>query len=125
MAEPEPGSSPTPAVLHVTVVHAPAPRVVRSWALRLAAGSTALQALQACGVLHEYPELTSLMNRDALSVWGQRCDASRLLQDGDRVEVCRPLRVDPKVARRTRFAQQGARATGLFARRRPGAKAGY
>ena len=114
-----------PAWLHVTVVHAPAPRVVRTWTLRLATGSTALHALQAAGVLQEYPELASRMDRDALSVWGQRCDASRLLQDGDRLELCRPLRVDPKIARRTRFAQQGARATGLFARRRPGAKAGY
>jgi len=37
----------------------------------------------------------------------------------------RPLRVDPKLARRERFGQQGARAAGLFARRRPGAKPGY
>ena len=49
----------------------------------------------------------------------------RVLREGDRVEVLRELRVDPKVARRERFNQQGARSTGLFARRRPGAKSGY
>jgi len=35
------------------------------------------------------------------------------------------LLVDPKEARRLRFTQQGSRATGLFAKRRKGAKAGY
>jgi hypothetical protein len=41
------------------------------------------------------------------------------------VELYRPLLVDPKVARRERFRRQGARNTGLFAQRRPGAKPGY
>jgi hypothetical protein len=49
----------------------------------------------------------------------------QVLQDLDRVEIYRPLKVDPKVARRTRFVEQGARTAGLFARKRPGAKAGY
>lgn len=109
------------AELQITVVYAPAPRAVRSWQVRLAEGSTAAHALQACGLL----QAADGLGADALSVWGRRCEAGRVLQDQDRVELCRPLRVDPKVARRTRFAQQGARATGLFARRRPGAKAGY
>jgi putative ubiquitin-RnfH superfamily antitoxin RatB of RatAB toxin-antitoxin module len=41
------------------------------------------------------------------------------------VEIYRPLRVDPKVARRERFVKQGARTAGLFVKKRPGAKAGY
>ena len=44
---------------------------------------------------------------------------------GDRLELLRPLRVDPKVARRERFVGQGARSSGLFAKRRPNSKAGY
>jgi sulfur carrier protein len=44
---------------------------------------------------------------------------------GERIEFYRPLRVDPKVARRERFARQGAKSAGLFAKKRPGAKAGY
>lgn len=59
-------------------------------------------------------------------VWGRVTPWSQCLQDGDRVELCRPLLVDPKVARRERFAQQGSgRRAGLFARSRPGGKAGY
>jgi putative ubiquitin-RnfH superfamily antitoxin RatB of RatAB toxin-antitoxin module len=39
------------------------------------------------------------------------------LRAGDRIEGYRTLRVDPKVARRERFARQGARSAGLFARK--------
>jgi len=47
------------------------------------------------------------------------------MHEQDRLELYRPLLVDPKEARRARFEAQGARSVGLFARRRPGAKAGY
>lgn len=59
-------------------------------------------------------------------VWNAKVDGSTVLQDGDRLEVYRALQVDPKVARRERFAKQGgAKTAGLFNKRRPGAKAGY
>lgn len=59
-------------------------------------------------------------------VWNAKADGSTVLQDGDRLEVYRPLLVDPKVARRERFSKQGgAKTAGLFNKRRPGAKAGY
>jgi sulfur carrier protein len=59
------------------------------------------------------------------AVWGKPVEPSHLLKDGDRLEVLRPLRVDPKVARRERFQKQGAKTAGLFAKRRVGAKPGY
>ena len=59
------------------------------------------------------------------AVWGKPVEPSHLLKDGDRLEVLRPLRVDPKVARRERFQKQGAKTAGLFAKRRAGAKPGY
>jgi hypothetical protein len=40
----------------------------------------------------------------------------------DRIEVYRPLTVDPKDARRQRFAQQGVKKAGLFAKRHVGSK---
>ena len=79
------------------------------------------QALLASGLLVQFPELAGA----ALGVWGKKAKPEQLLRDHDRVEISRPLKVDPKVARRTRFAKQGAGAAGLFARKRPGAKAGY
>ena len=61
----------------------------------------------------------------AYAVWGRRVELTTPLKDGDRLELLRPLTVDPKEARRLRFNQQGSRAAGLFAKRRQGAKAGY
>ncbi len=60
-----------------------------------------------------------------VGIWGRRCSPLEQLQDKDRVELYRALVVDPKVARRARFQTQGVRATGLFSRRRKGAKPGY
>jgi putative ubiquitin-RnfH superfamily antitoxin RatB of RatAB toxin-antitoxin module len=59
------------------------------------------------------------------AVWGKAVQMNTPLVQGDRLELLRPLLVDPKEARRLRFTQQGSRATGLFANRRKGAKAGY
>lgn len=42
-------------------------------------------------------------------VFGEVCGRDRTLRDGDRVELYRPLSVDPKAARRAR-AQAAARA---------------
>jgi putative ubiquitin-RnfH superfamily antitoxin RatB of RatAB toxin-antitoxin module len=60
-----------------------------------------------------------------VGVWGKKVRLDAHLHEGDRLELYRALRVDPKVARRERFQKQGARSTGLFAKRRPGAKPGY
>ena len=37
-----------------------------------------------------------------MAIFGQLCDASTRLQEGDRVELLRPLQLDPKEARRRR-----------------------
>lgn len=105
-------------LLRITVAASLRPAQVQEWHLRLPAGACVAQALQACG----------LDPRDArftYGIWGRAAEPGDPLRDGDRVECCRPLTVDPKLARRQRFASQGARAAGLFARRRPGSKAGY
>ena len=111
------------AEIDVVVAYAPAPRQVREIALRLATGSTLAQALQASGLAALYPELD--LAHAPVGVWGRKAARDQVLRDQDRVEVYRPLRVDPKVARRERFAKQGARTAGLFAKRRAGGKAGY
>ena len=48
------------------------------------------------------------------SCWGQKILPGHNLTSGDRIELCRELRVDPKVARRERFEKQGKRGAGLF-----------
>lgn len=109
--------------LRVTVIYSPAPREVLEWSLELAPGAALGDALQASGLGTYLPQLDPQVV-DA-GVWGRKARLDQLLQDGDRVEVYRPLQVDPKVARRERFRKQGARAPGLFAAKRAGAKPGY
>jgi hypothetical protein len=109
--------------MEVTVVYSPQPRVVQELAVQLPEGATVADALRSSGLAQRFAELAG--SSLALGIWGRKARPHQLLQDGDRVEVYRPLRVDPKVARRARFQAQGARSAGLFARRRPGAKAGY
>lgn len=107
--------------LKIVVAYAPSARQVHELALELPLGATVAQALAASGFVERYPELRAA----PLGVWGRKATAEQTLRSGDRVEVYRPLRVDPKVARRERFAKQGAGTAGLFAKRRAGAKAGY
>lgn len=109
--------------MQLTLVYARGARQLHEETLSLPSGLTADQALQASGWLERFPEIRN--GSMSLSVWGRQVPGAHVLRDGDRLELCRPLRVDPKVARRERFVAQGARGAGLFASRRPGAKAGY
>lgn len=109
--------------MDVVVVYSPRARVVQEVPVHLPDGATVADALRASGLALQFAELAS--SAVALGVWGRTARPQQPVQHGDRVEVYRPLLVDPKVARRARFEAQGARSAGLFARRRPGAKAGY
>lgn len=109
--------------VNVTVVYSPAPREVLEWPLTLPDGATARQAVLASGLADVQPGFAP--EQATMGIWGRTVAWEQSLRDGDRVEVYRPLRVDPKVARRERFSRQGARAAGLFAKKRPGAKPGY
>ena len=123
------------ATIAIEIAYSAAARQVQVLPLRLPAGSTAADALKASNAFTRWPELAhagsstgsgaGASSKPQVGVWGKRVVYSHVLHDGDRLEIYRPLRVDPKVARRERFAKQGARTTGLFAQRRPGGKAGY
>ena len=107
----------------VTVIYSAAPRQTREWLLMIDSGCNVQHAVLRSGVLQEFTELR--LDALVVGVWGKRCHLHRRLQDHDRIEIYRPLRVDPKVARRERFSRQGAKRAGLFATKRAGAKAGY
>lgn len=109
--------------LRISMIYANAPRTVQEAVLDMAPGTTVLHALEQSGWLVRFPEIRA---QDLpVGVWGRKISRHTQLRGGDRVEVYRELRVDPKVARRERFVGQGARVAGLFNRRRPGSKAGY
>jgi putative ubiquitin-RnfH superfamily antitoxin RatB of RatAB toxin-antitoxin module len=107
----------------VTVCFSRHARECSETVLPLPTGSRLLDALRQSAILAGLPDAEV----DALqtAVWGRKLPPEHMLRDGDRVELLRPLKVDPKVARRERFTRQGARTTGLFSKRRAGAKSGY
>ncbi len=110
-------------MMQVHLVFAPAPRQVVERVLTVAEGSTVREALEQAGWRDEF----QLDHRTDLTyaIWNHKARLSSVLKPLDRVEIHRPLRVDPKLARRERFSRQGARTAGLFARQRAGAKPGY
>ncbi|WP_440995635.1 RnfH family protein [Arhodomonas sp. SL1] len=69
-------------------------------ALRVPRGTTAIEAVQASGVLERFPEID--LDRQGIGVFSQPVSPQRVLADGDRVEIYRPLKVDPKEMRRQR-----------------------
>ena len=68
--------------------------------VQLARGKTALDAVRASGILERHPEIDP--RRLKLGVYGKAVAAHAPLADGDRVEIYRPLALDPKEARRRR-----------------------
>ena len=79
-------------------------------------------ALDASGLRAAFPSLDP--DAMAVGVWGRAAPLDQGLLERDRVEIYRPLLVDPKTARRERFRAQGVRAAGLFAKKNAGKKAG-
>lgn len=92
------------ARIAVVVAYSPAPREVDQVRLSLPADATVGDALQASGVLARHPEID--LGRHKLGVWGKLRAPGDPLRDGDRVELYRPLKVDPKEARRQRYRKQ-------------------
>jgi putative ubiquitin-RnfH superfamily antitoxin RatB of RatAB toxin-antitoxin module len=65
-------------------------------------GLTAGEAFERSGLRQEFPELLGQV--PVLGIHGVHCAATRALRDGDRVEVYRPLRSDPRERRRQQVA---------------------
>ena len=72
--------------------------------LDIADGSTMEAAIIASGILQRFPEIDLANNK--VGIFGRLCKLDRLLRAGDRVEIYRPLLVDPKEMRRTRAAKR-------------------
>ena len=108
------------ATISINLTYSTAPRRVVEKELVLPVNSNVQDALN-------FASLAQFTTDDNYTwgVWGKKTTLSHVLKEGDRLEIYRPLKVDPMVARRERFQKQGARTTGLFAKTRTGGKAGY
>ena len=95
------------AELQVLLLRSPVAGALDQLALQLPAGSTAAQALALAGWDREGV---------SLGIWGRKVGPDEVLRDGDRLELYRPLTVDPMQARHRRHALQGRR---IVSRHRP------
>lgn len=86
------------AWLRVTVVYC-APSIEDLSELKLPSGSTVRDALAAADLPTRRAELTDAID---VGIWSRRCSLDQPLTDGDRVEIYRPLTIDPKEGRRMR-----------------------
>lgn len=73
----------------------------------LGAGATVRDAIAAAGLV---PAQDLVRDAPAVGVFGQRRSLDAPVANGDRVEIYRPLTIDPKEARRRRAALRKPRA---------------
>lgn len=92
------------AVIEVEVVYAAIDRQVLL-SVAVPAGATVCAALLKSGIGHTFPELD--LAHCPVGIFGKVIvdPDSRLVQAGDRIEIYRPLLVDPKEVRRQRAAK--------------------
>lgn len=74
-------------------------------AVRLPGGASVRQAIAASGIVTRFPQIDVAVN--AVGVFGRAVHLDTPLKAGDRVEIYRPLRVDPREARRRRARGEG------------------
>jgi putative ubiquitin-RnfH superfamily antitoxin RatB of RatAB toxin-antitoxin module len=85
------------------------PHRQRLLSLVVEVGCTAREAVRRSGIADEFPELD--VASAPLGIWGHvlKEPATALLRDGDRVEIYRPLLIDPKAVRQARAASTARR----------------
>jgi putative ubiquitin-RnfH superfamily antitoxin RatB of RatAB toxin-antitoxin module len=94
MSEPE-----ERAEIGVEVAYAEPGRAVVT-AFRVARGATIAQVLELAAACPEFAGID--LRRSAVGVFGRLALPNRAVEEGDRVEILRPLAIDPKAARRAR-----------------------
>lgn len=89
-------------LLNVEVVY-PLSDKQEVFAVRVPAGATVRQAIEASGVLGKYPEIDLAKNK--LGIYAKLTKPDAAVRDRDRVEIYRPLIADPKAVRKQRAAE--------------------
>ena len=96
-------------MLRAEVVYCPRPGATDAVTVQLPASATVGDALRASGLLQRHGLALDTLR---VGVWCRVCEPSTPLRDQDRVEIYRPLSVDPKEARRLRYKRHRQPAAG-------------
>jgi putative ubiquitin-RnfH superfamily antitoxin RatB of RatAB toxin-antitoxin module len=95
--------------IEIEVVYAlPHEQIMRQ--LHVPAGTMARQAVELSGISGMFPEID--LSQSRLGIFGKLVKPETILRDRDRVEVYRPLSIDPKEARRKRAEEAKAQRNG-------------
>jgi putative ubiquitin-RnfH superfamily antitoxin RatB of RatAB toxin-antitoxin module len=92
----------------VTVAFSPRAGVVDEVPVSVAEDATLADALRASGLLERHPQIDLAVQR--VGIWGKLQALDAPLRERDRIEVYRPLLVDPKEARRQRHRRHRQKA---------------
>jgi putative ubiquitin-RnfH superfamily antitoxin RatB of RatAB toxin-antitoxin module len=76
--------------------------------MRVAPGTTIVQAIEGSGVLARFPEINLVTQ--PVGIYGKKKTLDTVLRERDRIEIYRPLMADPKDSRRRRAARKDAAA---------------
>jgi putative ubiquitin-RnfH superfamily antitoxin RatB of RatAB toxin-antitoxin module len=91
--------------VNVEVVYCPRPGVCDRMQLTLPDGACLRDAVVASGLCLRHGLLPDAVEA---GIWGRKKPLQTLLRERDRIELYRPLRVDPKEARRLRYKRAKA-----------------
>ncbi|EAT12697.1 RnfH family protein [Bermanella marisrubri] len=96
-------------MIQVEVAYAK-PEKQRILALEVEQGTTVFEAAEKSGILQEFPEID--LENAKMGIFGKavRSPKDDVLRAGDRVEIYRPLIIDPKQARANRAAKAAEKA---------------
>ena len=94
-------------LIEATLVYA-CPEKQAIYSLSLRPGTTLSHALVHSGVLTDYPELS--LNSLCVGIWGKITPLETEVHPHDRIEIYRPLRLDPKKARQEKVLRERKKA---------------
>lgn len=97
------------AKIKVEVAYA-TPEKQKILVLEVEEGCTVYQAAEQSGIVSEFPEIE--LAEAKMGIFGKavRAPKDEAIREGDRVEIYRPLIIDPKVARANRAAKAAEKA---------------
>lgn len=86
--------------IHVEVVFAGSASWIECRRIEVSSGCTVIQAIEASGIAQSLPPGT--IDPARLGLFARKVAPGQLVRDGDRIEIYRPLVLDPMEARRRR-----------------------
>ena len=99
------------AKISVEVAYA-TPEKQKILAFEVEEGTTVFQGAEQSGIVNEFPEIDLAEAKMGIFGKGVRNPQEEVLREHDRVEIYRPLIIDPKVARANRAAKAAEKAKG-------------